>query len=195
MDSYSARGNTIFCTFVTVLGTFGALNHCTSYLPAFQPKTEGTLKVNEMTRLTKNSHFGFDQAEVTFDINYNLSEEFHWNSKQLFVYLVAVYKTDKHKRNEVTLWDCIVSRDQKEDEGCVKELQARALKAEYLFSDPSKELRDNNYHLEIRYRTMPIIGIMHTKELCKSDEEHIKAEYFQPGGTAKGGAKGSKRLG
>ncbi|CAE7616001.1 Arxes2 [Symbiodinium natans] len=104
MDSYSSRGNSIFCTFVTVLGTTAVLNHLSTFLPMkqFDVQTSGTVHMNKIHDLIPNSHHACDQSVLSFNISHQLSSEFHWNMNQLFVYLVATYNdTASNMRNEV----------------------------------------------------------------------------------------------
>ncbi|CAE7716148.1 Arxes2 [Symbiodinium pilosum] len=106
MDSYSARGNSIFCTFVTVLGTTAVLNHLSTFLPMkqFDVRTSGTVHLNKIHDLIPNSHHACDQSVLSFNVSHQLSSEFHWNMNQLFVYLVATYNdTASNMRNEALL--------------------------------------------------------------------------------------------
>mmetsp|Transcript_95888 Transcript_95888/g.184246 ORF Transcript_95888/g.184246 Transcript_95888/m.184246 type:complete len:179 (-) Transcript_95888:158-694(-) len=174
MDTHSARANTIFCSFVTVLGTMAGLNHLTSYLPAFAPTPTAKVNLNKVHDLTVNTYLNMDQSTLSFDINHNLTSEFNWNMNQLFVYLVATYNSSSNVRNEVTLWDRIVSNEKE------AMLSARQLMVEYPMRDQHKELRGQNIRLHIRYRTMPITGIMYTKEVGTTDFKAAN-EYFRDG--------------
>jgi len=136
--------------------------------------------MNKVHDLTVNTYLDMDQSTLAFDLNHDFSSEFHWNMNQLFVYLVASYETSSNWRNEVTLWDRIV---QNEEEAL---LSAKQLMVEYPLRDQHKELRGKDVTLHVRYRTMPIIGLMYTKELATA---HFKApdDYFR------GEGRGEKR--
>ena len=54
------------------------------------------------------NHRGIDQAVMSFDLNADLRPAFHWNLKQLFVYVVAEYETSANPLNQVIIWDRIV---------------------------------------------------------------------------------------
>mmetsp|Transcript_92249 Transcript_92249/g.261151 ORF Transcript_92249/g.261151 Transcript_92249/m.261151 type:complete len:190 (-) Transcript_92249:106-675(-) len=174
MDSYSARANTIFCTFVTVLGTMATLNHLTTFLPQFTPSPTGEVALNKVHDLTYNTYLNMDQCALSFDIKHDLSSEFNWNMNQLFVYIVATYNSTSNSRNEVTLWDRIAAD---ETEAL---LSMKQLSVEYLLRDQYNELRGRNIRLHIRYRTMPITGIMWTKELATVDFV-ASNKYFHDG--------------
>ena len=42
-----------------------------------------------------------------------MSELFHWNNKQLFVYILAEYQTEQNDINQVVVWDRIIKRGEK----------------------------------------------------------------------------------
>mmetsp|Transcript_47124 Transcript_47124/g.86465 ORF Transcript_47124/g.86465 Transcript_47124/m.86465 type:complete len:190 (-) Transcript_47124:57-626(-) len=164
MESYSARANTLFCTFVTVLGTAACLNHLTVLLlPGFEPSPEGAVEVDKIHELTFNKMLEMDQSTLSFHLDHNLTSEFNWNMNQLFVYLVATYNDTKNKRNEVTIWDRIVRNE--EDAW----LSAKKLRVEYPLRDQFTDLRGQDIRLHLRYRTMPITGFMFSKEIASTD--------------------------
>eukprot|EP00929_Paragymnodinium_shiwhaense_P016878 TRINITY_DN125569_c0_g1_i1.p1 TRINITY_DN125569_c0_g1~~TRINITY_DN125569_c0_g1_i1.p1 ORF type:complete len:196 (+),score=43.48 TRINITY_DN125569_c0_g1_i1:115-702(+) len=192
MDSYSSRGNTIFCTFVTVLGTCAALNHLTTWLPQFQTTQTGSIKLDKVWDLTPNNHYKADQCTLSFDMDMNLDSEFHWNMHQLFVYVVASYNETSNKRNEVTLWDDIAT---KENVGMFKKMNAQMV--EYLLRDQYHDLRGKDVRLHIRYRTMPIVGLMYLKEIAVFDfkvpDDYVRPEGGRDAGDRRPGRKGKKK--
>jgi signal peptidase complex subunit 3 len=92
-----------------------------------------------------------DRAVVFFDFNADLTSLWHWNVKQLFVYLVVSYDSPTSTRNELTLWDRIVvtKSDAKFD-------VQRSV--EYFFDDKSFDLRGVKVHAELRYQVMSHTG-------------------------------------
>ena len=48
-----------------------------------------------------------------FDLEADLTELFHWNNKQLFVYILAEYETTQNDINQVVVWDRIIKRGEK----------------------------------------------------------------------------------
>lgn len=172
MDSYSARGNTIFVTFTTVLGTMAAFNHATSYLPQFQATPAAEVKLTKIHDMTVNSYLDADQSLISFELGTDFSTEFHWNMKLLFVYLVATYTSESNVRNEITLWDSIVESA----EDAKTKLQQYMI--EYPLRDQFKQLRSREVTLRLRYRSMPIVGLMREKEICNHTFT-TNAEYFR----------------
>ncbi|CAK0911711.1 unnamed protein product [Prorocentrum cordatum] len=144
----------------------------TSYLPEFATSSTGDIALNKVHDLTINTYLKMDQCMLSFDISHNLTSEFNWNMNQLFVYVVASYNSSSNKRNEVTIWDRIVTNSRE------AYLVAQSLKVEYPLRDQYQELRGKNVLLEVRYRTMPITGIMYTKQVG-SHVFPVNTEYFR----------------
>mmetsp|Transcript_57637 Transcript_57637/g.122590 ORF Transcript_57637/g.122590 Transcript_57637/m.122590 type:complete len:181 (+) Transcript_57637:111-653(+) len=178
MDSYSSRANTIFCTFITVLGTTACLNHATSYLPNFQATPTAQVSLHRVHDLTVNTYLNMDQCTVSFAIQHDFTSEFHWNTKQLFAYLVASYNETSNKYNEVTIWDSIIKSSEEAS------IDTKLL-AKYPIRDQYTELRGRDVRLHLRYVTVPITGVMYTKEVAQADFK-TQQEYFRDGSLKQG---------
>lgn len=48
--------------------------------------------------MCRKNHGGIDRALFTFDLSADLRPAFHWNIHQLFVFVVAEYKSDENVR-------------------------------------------------------------------------------------------------
>ncbi|UZJ51249.1 hypothetical protein CBS101457_000569 [Exobasidium rhododendri] len=49
-----------------------------------------------------------DYVKVVFDIDADFSNLFNWNTKQVFLSVVAEYDSKAHARNQVVVWDRII---------------------------------------------------------------------------------------
>jgi signal peptidase complex subunit 3 len=76
-----------------------------------------------------------DLLSLTFDLKADLTSLFHWNTKQLFVYVSAQYATERNAVNQIVLWDDIIRR--KED----AVLDYTDTRIEYLLIDQGHALR------------------------------------------------------
>ncbi|KDR76270.1 hypothetical protein GALMADRAFT_96780 [Galerina marginata CBS 339.88] len=106
-----------------------------------------------------------DLAFVHFNITADLTPLFHWNTKQLFLYLEAEYINKQGVKNEVVIWDRIVKR--KED-AFIK----FAGKNKYMFRDISSSFKGvppANYSL--KYNIMPYVGALQYGEAARTNEE------------------------
>ena len=52
-----------------------------------------------------------ERVDLMFHLQADLRPLFHWNVKQVFVYVIAEYVTDTHDINQVVIWDKIVRTD------------------------------------------------------------------------------------
>ena len=100
----------------------------------------------------------FERAELTFSVDVDLRDEFHWNTKQLFVWLSAEYKG---KRNDIThrssLWDMLVTTQSQ----AMFEFEMKI--PEYKLIDPDLDLRDNVVNFTLNWDIHPWIGLIQRK--------------------------------
>ena len=104
MNTVLARLNAIFafsltvlavCTFLLFLSTFfldSSLNNVT-----IVPSKVRIRSTREFPRSPVNSDLGY----LVFDLSANLSQLFHWNCKEVFLFLTAEYETDSNVFNQV----------------------------------------------------------------------------------------------
>jgi len=111
-----------------------------------------TLKLNKLRSL--KSHGGVDRALLSFDLKVDLAPAFHWNIKQIFVYVVASYETDE-RTNQVVLWDKIV------ESGDPKVIDEENIFVKYALVDQGNELRGKEVTLQLQWDHMPITGLLH----------------------------------
>ena len=84
---------------LAVLTWFSTINH--SGFP-----TVDVLRVASVKSL--RSHNKKDVAVLTFDLHADLAPAFNWNVKQLFVFVVAEYRSKSNPLNQVVIWDKII---------------------------------------------------------------------------------------
>ena len=100
------------------------------------------------------SHGGVDRALLSFDLDVDLEPAFHWNIKQLFVYVVALYDAEG-RTNQIVLWDKIV------EAGDPKHLQEESVFIKYALVDQGKELRGKDVRLQLQWDHMPLTGLLY----------------------------------
>jgi signal peptidase complex subunit 3 len=104
---------------------------------------------------------------VEFDVGLeaDFSSLFHWNTKQLVLFLVVEYSTGKYPRNEITVWDRIVTRKDN------KRLSISKLRNKYAINDPHELLqysclqiiyscRGQDVILKLYWNTVPHVGAL-----------------------------------
>ena len=101
------------------------------------------------------AHGGVDRALLSFDLDVDLAPAFHWNIKQLFVYVVAIYETSG-RTNQVVLWDKIVEAHDP------KVLQERNTFIKYPLVDKrGGKLKGKDVTLQLQWDHMPITGLLY----------------------------------
>lgn len=121
------------------------------------------------------SHGGVDRALLSFDMDVDLTPAFHWNVKQLFVYVVAHYDTEDPipHSNQVVLWDKIVEASDP------KILQDTNVFVKYALVDKGDQLRGQNVKLQLQWDFMPITGLLRIDQqpLEEASQFDLPSEY------------------
>jgi len=112
----------------------------------------GTIDPLFVSLLSTTSWCCCKQAVLSFNMKSDLSSCFSWNTKQLFAYIKVVYETDKHVRNEVTVWDKVIKTT--EDHKVVDEV----FLSKYKLVDNGAGLRGRDVNVTLAWNVMPYIG-------------------------------------
>ena len=115
-----------------------------------------TLELKTLRSL--KSHGGVDRALLSFDINADMNPAFHWNVKQLFVYVVASYETPSKEINDVVIWDKIIENIDSDES---KHIQQENVFVKYALVDQGNELRGKDVTLKLMWDHMPITGFVY----------------------------------
>ncbi|KAH7104643.1 signal peptidase 22 kDa subunit [Auriculariales sp. MPI-PUGE-AT-0066] len=127
-------------------------------LPAATDVSTSSLVVTPQKVLQgKRGNYGREQefAFFKFDYSADLQPLFDWNTKQVFLYLVADYTNFQGVHNEVVIWDRIVRR--KED----ARLRISGQNNKYPFKDYSRKFSNSSdVGFTMRYNLMPHVGLL-----------------------------------
>ena len=120
------------------------------------------------------SHGGVDRALLSFDVQVDFAPAFHWNVKQLFIYVVAIYETEDGRDNQVVLWDKIIEAS--DDNKIINE---RNVFVKYALVDQGDQLRGKNVTLQLQWDHMPITGTLHMDKQPLETTSHfiLPTEY------------------
>lgn len=100
-----------------------------------------------------------DRALLSFDIHADMRPAFHWNVKQIFVYVVASYETNSREINQVVIWDKIL-----ESTDPNKVIDMKNVFVKYALVDQGDELRGRDITLTLMWDQMPITGLVFISE-------------------------------
>ncbi|CAG8563317.1 9903_t:CDS:2, partial [Paraglomus occultum] len=158
------RANSVFAFSLTVIFVLlGAVAIITPFFSSSDPKTE--VHVKEIAVWTYDyggsiSEFAF----VTMDLEADLTSLFDWNTKQLYVSIVAEYGSDN--MNQIVLWDDIIRS--KRDAQVV----LHQIKNKYMFNDITPSFREVNATYALHWDAMPYVGLLQSG---RSDSiRHVK---------------------
>mmetsp|Transcript_30519 Transcript_30519/g.65485 ORF Transcript_30519/g.65485 Transcript_30519/m.65485 type:complete len:107 (+) Transcript_30519:459-779(+) len=93
-----------------------------------------------------------------------MNPAFHWNVKQLFVYVVASYWSESKEINDVVVWDKIVENT---DSVGDKHIRMENVFVKYALVDQGNGLRGKDVTLRLVWDHMPITGFVHMDEQAK----------------------------
>lgn len=151
MYSIWTRANAVFFSSLMTLAIMCALTTLTTLLHEASPVIR-VLKMTELHSL-RNYRDKADRATLSFDLDADLSSEFNWNVKQLFVYVMADFKSASNSRNQVVIWDKIV---QTKEIAALLQFENEGIK--YFLADQFDELRGANVTLSLNWDIMPVCG-------------------------------------
>jgi len=111
---------------------------------------------------------------LSFDLDVDLNPAFHWNIKQLFVYVVATYKTKKNPKNQIVLWDNIVEATHPKNKKIIKQTN---IPVKYALIDQANGLRGEDVELQLVWDHMPLTGTLYMGEQEKSEVTSFTLPY------------------
>ncbi|KAJ3373042.1 Signal peptidase complex subunit [Kappamyces sp. JEL0680] len=92
-------------------------------------------------------------AKITFDMKADLSPLFNWNTKMLFVSVLAEFANDQYGFNQACIWDDVIMN--KED----AVFNFKKKPAEYPIHDLADKLAGSKANLTLQYQIIPWVGI------------------------------------
>jgi signal peptidase complex subunit 3 len=93
---------------------------------------------------------GREHALLSIDYNFDFTDVFDWNTKQVYLFVQADYKTPSTIRNSLILFDYVIHRGQG--------LTGQNVLCEYPLEDLERGLRNTTVSLSLGWDVMPFIG-------------------------------------
>uniref|UniRef100_T1JM89 Signal peptidase complex subunit 3 n=1 Tax=Strigamia maritima TaxID=126957 RepID=T1JM89_STRMM len=155
MNTVLSRANAVFAFTLSVLAGLTFICFLSTAFNDYRSKVEITTikalvkNVPDFSASREKNDLGF----ITFDLHSDLGPLFNWNTKQLFLYLTAEYKTENNKLNQVVLWDKIIQRGEN------SLLDFKNMNSKYYFWDDGNGLKGNsNITLTLSWNVIPNAG-------------------------------------
>ena len=156
MHTVWVRLNAVVSFGLTALLGFTVLSALSKYGHANRVKPV-ILKLSLNTLQSLRSHSGVDRAHLSFDIDADFRPAFHWNSKHIFVFVIADYKTDSNPKNQVVLWDVILNATDPDES---KIIRRDNVFVKYGLVDQTNELRGKVVELQLHWDHIPLTGCL-----------------------------------
>eukprot|EP00051_Salpingoeca_urceolata_P028138 m.485214 g.485214 ORF g.485214 m.485214 type:complete len:177 (-) comp23704_c0_seq1:35-565(-) len=158
MHSFLSRLNATFAFAFSCLGMVTLLCFLTTVFDVPTPDVSiqvSDISVQQLPEFYRRSRKKSDFGNVTFDLNADLTSVFNWNTKQLFLYVMAEYETEKNVFNQVVIWDKIILRGDGNEV-----IRAQRLR-KYPFFDDGNGLKGNtNVTLSLNWNAIPHAGLL-----------------------------------
>ncbi|GAA6001693.1 signal peptidase complex subunit SPC3 [Rhodotorula paludigena] len=165
-STWQRLSNTFALATSVILALVAAISATTFLLPAnLDPASLAVSHLNvvlgrpQYERYAKEREYAF----VKFDLQADLSPLFHWNTKQLFVYLVADYHSDPYPANSVVVWDRIVRSPRH------AKLNVQDGKQKYEFKEITNSFRNTSATFSLHYQVQPYVGALTGGEVVRTE--------------------------
>ncbi|KAG2220024.1 hypothetical protein INT45_012200 [Circinella minor] len=163
MYNLQQRANVLFSFAITAIGTILALVATISSISGY-PCIESDIKVDSNTLRVVSRRYGPDYydygtpkshfARLAFDLDADFTPIFNWNTKQVFVTVIAEYESKTHDRNSVVLWDTIIKSKEEAN------LNLRNIANKYALVDVSRKWSHQQANLSLHWDVTPYVGLI-----------------------------------
>ncbi|KAG2154449.1 signal peptidase 22 kDa subunit [Suillus bovinus] len=166
MHSIYARANGISGLWSTCMMVLLGAVALSTFLFNADPK--GSLDIVSLKVFhSKTRRYPFRNEEIGF-VKFNLSADltplFHWNTKQLFVYLEAEYTNAQGINNTVVVWDRIIRTKEAATIDIVQKEKYRLRELSGSFSNVLAA------EYSLKYNVMPYVGVLTYGEAARTTE-------------------------
>ena len=159
MNNVLVRSNTIFAFTLSILAALTLICAIStafkSYGDTFDVKLSSVKRLDKRVPNFSTGRELNDLGFITFNLEADFTKTFDWNTKQLFLYLTAHYKTSSNINNQVILWDHIMLR------GDDPKISLKDHNTKYYFWDDGSGLQGNsNITLTLSMNIIPNSGLL-----------------------------------
>ena len=121
------------------------------------------------------------QAVLDVGVKADLRNQFTWNTKQLYVYVMAEFASPDNPHNEMIVWNKII-RNQKFSKLSISKLPRMY---PFVMADQDSSLRGSKVNITVAWNVMPYVGRLYTRS--KTSSGHVMpVEYTQVASSKKG---------
>ncbi|XP_054154904.1 signal peptidase complex subunit 3-like [Oppia nitens] len=177
MNTLLSRTNAIFAFTLSVLASLTIICALSTTFKHYNQLVD--IDISTVKKLVKNvadysaGRERNDLGFISFNLDADFGPAFDWNTKQLFLYLTAHYKTGNNVLNQVVLWDHIIQR------GEPTKVQLKNQHTKYYFWDDGNGLKgNNNVTLTLSMNVIPNSGLLPISTIPYSHTFSFPNEYI-----------------
>ncbi|GAA6025262.1 hypothetical protein JCM8202_001939 [Rhodotorula sphaerocarpa] len=104
-----------------------------------------------------------EYAFVKFDLKADLAPLFNWNTKQVFVYMMADYASTQYPENAVVVWDRIIRSPK------YAKLNVQDGKQKYEFKEITDTFSNTTATFSLQYQIQPWVGMLRGGEVVRTE--------------------------
>ena len=108
------------------------------------------------------SRRGFEEAQLKFDINADLSSLIHVNTRLFYAYILAEWGEDENDEHKIVLWDKLIKR---EDPSFVE----KNVTCNFNLRQVGKTLKGKTVKLSFKIQLVPFVGFFRTHTLVEKN--------------------------
>ncbi|CAI0417711.1 unnamed protein product [Linum tenue] len=155
MHSFWLRANAVLTFSVIILAFTCAMASVSDCFNSPSPSAQ--IQITNINWFQKQRN-GNEEVSLAMNITADLQSLFTWNTKQVFVFVAAEYKTPKNAVNQVSLWDAIIPAKEQ------SKFRVQTVN-KYRFIDQGSNLRGKDLNLTLHWHVMPKAGMMFADKL------------------------------
>ncbi|CAO0798951.1 unnamed protein product [Mucor circinelloides] len=121
--------------------------------------------------LVKHTNDTIGRSSLTCLRPLDFTPLFNWNTKQVFVTVVAQYENEKFERNQVVLWDKIITSQDK------KHLKLRNVRNKYAMIDVGQRWNFQNASLTLLWDVTPYVGVLQAGQSNKKASPFVLPSF------------------
>ncbi|KAI8062602.1 signal peptidase subunit-domain-containing protein [Gongronella butleri] len=164
MFNLQTRANIGFSFFLSCLATVFGFISVLSYISGYGYPDAATFHVNPKSFRVVARRYGPEQydyrnsksqfARLNFDLDADFRPMFNWNTKQIFVTLVAEYASDTHNDNKIVVWDRIITKKNN------ARLKLRSTPNKYALIDVNRKWSGELANFTLHWDVTPYVGML-----------------------------------
>lgn len=172
MHSWWIRGNAVLTLCTSVLAVVCVAVTLTDYIHTSNPSIHAGLVEVQGLHKEYDRWVGYrERAWVAVNLTANLQDSFTWNTRQIYLWLTAEYKTERNQLNQAVFWNWII--ESKEDAYIriprlththPSNISKHPLSEHYPLdlTDQGENLRGTPFNITVSWNIMPTVGAMST---------------------------------